>query len=96
MQHFEEPPADKSDEKLIAQIVRKVPGGFLIRLNESPAFLPNSFLDQKLQSSSDELLEMVFECQLVLTNGKYPPVVKPIGPFLTFDDWMASNAKGRD
>lgn len=75
-----------SDQKMIAQIVKPVPSGFLVRVHEERAFLPNSYIPSESKGKPDGLVERVFECEVVFSDGKHSPVVKPKGPFIAFED----------
>jgi ribosomal protein S1 len=86
--HLEKPSTATPNERMTAQVVKKVAGGFLARMDDSLAFVPNSFLDEELRENPDLLIERIFECEVFLSQDKYPPVVKPIGPFLSFEDWI--------
>ena len=71
--------------RMVAQVAKKVPGGYLVRLDDSLAFVPNSFLDKELRTKPSLLIGRTFECEIHLSDGEHPPVVKPTGPFLPIE-----------
>ncbi len=71
-----------------AQVAGVVPGGFTAHVGDDySAFLPNSVLPQDLQGNAS--LEMkIFKFEVIHSESPHRHIIRPIGPFRTFDDTL--------
>ena len=76
-------------EDMYAQVCELAKRGFWVNVGDSPAFLPMSTVPLQFQDKPELIVRKIFKCVVVMSDGERPPVVKPIGPFITFDEWRA-------
>ncbi|TWT29958.1 hypothetical protein [Blastopirellula retiformator] len=76
-----------SDGALVAQVLRQSRQGYVVRVGNTKAILPGQYLTKELRQDLGGLIHKVFEFELVATHENGDIIVKPIGPFLSFQDW---------
>ena len=76
----------RSSDKLLARIIRVLDGGCHLSVLGQPAVVPRELLPAS--EYSDALVRKVFDCEVIASVENRAPVVRPIGPIVSLDEWL--------
>lgn len=70
-----------------AQVIKPVPSGYLVSVEDDQGFLPEA-LAKDVIVDGEGIVMKVFRCEVIASDGHYPVIVKPTGPFREFGPHM--------
>ena len=73
----------ESSEPIYGQVRKVVEHGYLVSIQDVQALMPLSLVNE--QERINPLMK-IFQCEVIYSDGVRSPCVRPIGPFISFEE----------